>query len=153
MERKGLELSVGLFLLLGLACLAYLSFNLGKVELLGSSYYDVYANFSTIGTLRIRAPVTMAGVEIGKVKDVQLVNDEAHVTLEIHKEVSLSEDVIASVKTSGIIGEKYVSISPGASEEFIEPGGTIRDTQPPLDVENLLGKFVFGDMEKSGDIE
>jgi len=153
MERKGLELSVGLFLLLGLACLAYLSFNLGKVELLGSSYYDVYANFSTIGTLRIRAPVTMAGVEIGKVKDVQLVNDEAHVTLEIHKEVSLSEDVIASVKTSGIIGEKYVSISPGASEEFIEPGGTIRDTQPPLDVENLLGKFVFGDMEKSGDKE
>jgi len=153
MERKGLELSVGLFLLVGLACLAYLSFNLGKVELLGSSYYDVYANFSTIGTLRIRAPVTMAGVEIGKVKDVQLVNDEAHVTLEIHKEVSLSEDVIASVKTSGIIGEKYVSISPGASEEFIEPGGTIRDTQPPLDVENLLGKFVFGDMEKSGDKE
>lgn len=151
MERKGLELGVGLFLLIGLACLAYLSFNLGKVELWGSSYYDVYANFSTVGILRVRAPVTMAGVEIGQVKNIQLVNDEARVTLEINKDVKLADDIIVSVKTSGIIGEKYISISPGASEEFIKAGGTIRDTQPPLDVENLLGKFVFGDMEKSGD--
>ena len=151
MDKKGLELGVGLFLLIGLACLAYLSFNLGKVELWGSSYYEVYANFSTVGTLRVRAPVTMAGVDIGQVKNIQLVNDEARVTLEIRKDVKLSDDVIASVKTSGIIGEKYVSISPGASEEFIKRGGTIRDTQPPLDVENLLGKFVFGDMEKAGE--
>jgi phospholipid/cholesterol/gamma-HCH transport system substrate-binding protein len=151
MERKGLELVVGLFLLIGLACFAYLSFNLGKVELFGSSYYDVNANFSTVGNLRVRAPVTIAGVQIGKVKNIQLVNDAAQVTLEIRNEVKLADDVIASIKTTGIIGEKYVSISPGASDEYIEAGGTIRDTQPPLDIENLLGKFVFGDVGKSGE--
>lgn len=151
MERKGLELGVGLFLLVGLGCLAYLSFNLGKVELWGNPYYDVNATFSTVGTLRVRAPVTMAGVDIGQVKDIRLVNEEAQVTLEIKKAVKLSEDSIASVKTSGIIGEKYVSISPGASDQFIKAGGTIRDTQPPLDIENLIGKFVFGNMEKAGE--
>jgi len=133
----------------GFGCLAYLSFNLGNVSLWGAPYYDVYADFSTVGTLRMRAPVSMAGVEIGQVKDIKLVNDQAQVTLEIQKGVELSDDVIASIKTSGIIGEKYVSISPGASEEFIKPGGTIRDTQPPLDIESLIGQFVFGSMEKS----
>jgi len=149
MERRGLELGVGFFLLIGLACLAYLSFNLGNVQLWGQSHYDVYATFSTVGTLRVRAPVTIAGVEVGKVTNLQLVNDQAVVTLQLNKDVKLSEDVIASVKTSGIIGEKYVSISPGASDEYIKPGGKIRDTQPPLDIENLVGKFVFGNMEKS----
>jgi len=149
MERKGLELGVGFFLIVGFGCLAYLSFNLGNVSLWGAPYYDVYADFSTVGTLRMRAPVSMAGVEIGQVKDIKLVNDQAQVTLEIQKGVELSDDVIASIKTSGIIGEKYVSISPGASEEFIKPGGTIRDTQPPLDIESLIGQFVFGSMEKS----
>ena len=149
MERKGLEIGVGFFLIVGLGCLAYLSFNLGNVSLLGPSYYDVYANFSTVGTLRARAPVTMAGVEIGEVKKIELVNDEARVTLEIRNGVKLSEDVIASIKTSGIIGEKYVSISPGALEEYIKPGGKIIDTQPPLDIEKLIGQFVFGSIEKS----
>lgn len=149
MERRGLELGVGFFLLVGLACLAYLSFNLGNVQLWGQPYYEVYANFSTVGTLRVRAPVTIAGVEVGKVKDLQLVNDQALVTLQVKKNVKLAEDVIASVKTSGIIGETYVSISPGASDEYIKPGGRIRETQPPLDIENLIGKFVFGNMEKS----
>lgn len=149
MERRGLELGVGFFLIVGFGCLAYLSFNLGKVSLWGASSYDVYADFATVGTLRTRAPVTMAGVEIGQVKAIKLVDDQARITLEIHDAVQLSEDVIASIKTTGIIGEKYVSISPGASEEFIKPGGSIRDTQPPLDIEGLIGQFVFGSMEKS----
>lgn len=72
----------------------------------------------------------------------------ALLTLNIHKGVSIEEDAIASIKTMGIIGDKYVSISPGASDEYLKAGGTIRDTQPPLDLENLVSRFVFGNAEK-----
>lgn len=148
MGRKWLELSVGLFLLIGLLCLAYLSFKLGRIQVLGSTDYAVNAVFSSVAGLKVNADVTIAGVGIGQVEKIKLKNGQAFVALRIHNDVQLEEDVIASIKTSGIIGDKYVAISPGASEEFIKPGGTIRDTQPPLDIENLLGKFVFGTMDK-----
>jgi phospholipid/cholesterol/gamma-HCH transport system substrate-binding protein len=148
MNDRRLELFVGLFLIVGLFCLAYLSINLGDLKIWGPAYYDVYANFSTVGNLRPRAPVTMAGVEIGQVKEIQLVEGQARVTLNVRSDVRLSEDSIVSIKTAGIIGERFVSISPGASDEIVSAGGTIRDTQPPLDIESLLGKFVFGSMEE-----
>jgi phospholipid/cholesterol/gamma-HCH transport system substrate-binding protein len=148
MERKGLELGVGLFLLVGLLCLGYLSFKLGDVHLWGTSDYEVFAKFSNVAGLKEKATVSMAGVAIGQVKALQLKDGQALLTLNIHKGVPLEEDVIASIKTMGIIGDKYISISPGASEKYIEPGGVIRDTQPPLDLENLVSKFVFGNVEK-----
>jgi phospholipid/cholesterol/gamma-HCH transport system substrate-binding protein len=149
MERKGLELGVGLFLLLGLLCLGYLSIKLGNVHIFKSSDYKVQATFSNVGGLKPLADITMAGVQIGRVESVQLKNGQALVTLNIHKDVALEEDVIASIKTMGIIGDKYISISPGASDDYIQPGGKIRDTQPPLDIEKLVGKFVFGSVEKA----
>lgn len=149
MERKGLELGVGIFLLVGFLCLGYLSFKLGDVHLWGSSDYEVHAKFANIAGLKEKAAVTMAGVTIGHVKGIQLQDGQALLTLNIHKGVRLEEDVIASIKTMGIIGDKYVSVSPGASEEYIKPGGMIKDTQPPLDLENLVSKFVFGNVEKS----
>jgi phospholipid/cholesterol/gamma-HCH transport system substrate-binding protein len=148
MERKGLELGVGIFLLIGLACLAYLSFKLGKIQFLGSLDYKVYATFSTVGGLKEQAPITEAGVTIGHVGEIRLKDGQAQATFWIHKGVQLEDDIIASIKTTGIIGDKYVSISPGASDRFIKPGGFIHDTQPPLDLESLLGKFVFGTVEK-----
>jgi len=148
MERKGLELGVGLFLLIGLLCLGYLSFKLGNVHLWDTSDYEVFAKFSNIAGLKEKATVTVAGVTVGQVKEIQLKDAQAHLTLNIHKGVTLEEDAIASIKTMGIIGDKYISISPGASEEYIKPGGMIRDTQPPLDLENLVSKFVFGNVEK-----
>jgi phospholipid/cholesterol/gamma-HCH transport system substrate-binding protein len=148
MERRRLELGVGLFLLVGLSCLAYLSFKLGDIHLWGSSDYEVHARFSNVGGLKDKAEVTMAGVEIGQVKDIQLNDGQALLTFSIHKHVHLEEDVIASIKTMGIIGDKYVSISPGASEAYIKPGGMIKDTQPPLDLESLVSKFVFGNVDK-----
>ena len=148
MERKGIEVGVGLFLLVGLLCLAYLSIKLGNVQLWKSSDYKVYATFANVGGLKTNADVTMAGVRIGQVKGVQLKNGQALVVCEIHKDVLLEDDVIASIKTMGIIGDKYISITPGASDTYINPGGTIQDTQPPLDIERLIGKFVFGSMEK-----
>jgi phospholipid/cholesterol/gamma-HCH transport system substrate-binding protein len=150
MDRKGLELGVGFFLLIGLLCLGYLSFKLGDVNLWGSSDYNVYARFSSVAGLKDKAAVTMAGVNIGQVKDIQLKDGQALLTLSIREDVRLEEDVIASIKTMGILGDKYISVSPGASETFISPGGAIKDTQPPLDLENLVSKFVFGNVEKSG---
>ncbi len=142
------ETGVGLFILIGLVCVAYLSLNLGDVRLLGGTDYTVHAKFSNVSGLKKKAAVTMAGVEIGRVEDIRLQDGAAVVTLRIHKGVKLEEDAIASIKTMGIIGDKYIAVSAGASEEWIAPGGWIRETQPPLDVEELVGKFVFGTMDK-----
>jgi phospholipid/cholesterol/gamma-HCH transport system substrate-binding protein len=149
MERRGLELGVGLFLIVGFSCLGYLSFKLGDIHPWGSSDYEVHARFSNVAGLKDKAAVSMAGVTIGQVKNLKLDDGQALLAMSIHKDVRLEEDVIASIKTMGIIGDKYVSISPGASEEYIKPGGMIKDTQPPLDLENLVSKFVFGNVEKS----
>lgn len=145
-ERTRLEFSVGLFLIIGVLCLGYLSFTLGDLSI-GKGRYEVLAGFPTVAGLKGKAPVTMAGVEIGEVKDVRLKDSHAEVTMSIDKNVKLEEDSIASIKTQGIIGDKYVSITPGASESYIQNGGTIRETQPPIDIESLISKFVFGSME------
>lgn len=146
MERKGLEFSVGIFMIVGLICLGYLSFSLGKIGF-GKAGYDVTALFPTVSGLKTKAPITMAGVNIGEVHYIRLKDGKAEVVLTINKDIQLEDDSIATVKTMGIIGEKYVSITPGASDTFIKPGGIIRDTQPPLDIEALISKFVFGGVE------
>ena len=147
MERKGvIELLVGMFLLLGMISLAYLSLSLGEVTLFGKSkYYQVSAVFSSVAGLKKDAVVSMAGVEIGRVINISLTEDkEALVRMRIRRDVKLEEDAIASIKTMGIIGDKYVMISPGASDEIIPPGGRIMETEPPLDLEELIGKYIFG---------
>jgi phospholipid/cholesterol/gamma-HCH transport system substrate-binding protein len=149
MDRKGLELGVGVFLLIGLLCLAYLSFKLGDVQWWGSSNYRVYAEFSTVGGLKEQASVTMAGVQIGSVEKISLKDGRALVALNIHKDVQLEEDASANIRTQGLIGDKYVSISPGGSEKYLKSNDKIMDTQAPLDIESLLGKFVFGSVDKS----
>jgi phospholipid/cholesterol/gamma-HCH transport system substrate-binding protein len=149
MERKWLELSVGLFLLTGLLCLAYLSINLGRIQFWNPPGYSVHATFSSVGGLKTNSDVTMAGVNIGQVEDIRLKDGRALVILRIQNGVVLEDDVIASIKTKGLIGDKYISVSPGASDQTIKPGGAIQETQPPLDIEHLLGKFVFGNLEKT----
>jgi phospholipid/cholesterol/gamma-HCH transport system substrate-binding protein len=146
-ERKRLEFSVGLFLIIGVLCLGYLSFSLGHLNFFGKNRYDVSALFPTVSGLKDRAEVTMAGVPIGEVEKVQLKDGRAEVIMGINKNVKLEEDSIASIKTSGIIGDKYVSITPGASDNYIREGGTIRETQPPIDIESLISRFVFGSVD------
>lgn len=146
MERRRLEFSVGIFMIVGLLCLTYLALTLGHLGW-GGSRYDVYATFPTVSGLKNKAAVTMAGVNIGEVRNIQLKDGRANVTLSINNDVRLEDDSIAGIKTMGIIGDKYVAITPGASEKDIAPGGTIRETQPPLDIESLISKFVFGSMD------
>jgi phospholipid/cholesterol/gamma-HCH transport system substrate-binding protein len=135
--------------MIGLVCLAYVSLKLGDIHILGTDRYDVHARFSDVSGLKDSAPVTMAGVTVGQVKSIALERGQARVTFFIDGDVKLEEDVIASIKTSGIIGDKYISLSPGASDDYIQPGGIIRETRPPLDIESLLGKFVFGGIDKT----
>jgi phospholipid/cholesterol/gamma-HCH transport system substrate-binding protein len=149
MDRKGLEFGVGIFLLIGLLCLAYLSFKLGDVQWWGSSKYRVYAEFSTVGGLKEQASVTMAGVQIGSVEKISLKDGRALVALNIQKDVQLEEDASANIRTQGLIGDKYVAISPGGSDKYLKANDKIMDTQAPLDIESLLGKFVFGGVDKS----
>jgi len=152
-ERKRLEFSVGIFLIIGLFCLGYLSLTLGNFSFFGKDRYEVSATFSTVSGLKPKSQVMMAGVTIGEVQRVQLKGGHAQITMSINTSVKLEEDSIASVKTMGIIGDKYVTITPGASDTYIQNGGIIRETQPPLDIESLISRFVFGNVEtkKSGE--
>ena len=146
MKRFDLELAVGIFFLIGIACLAYLSIKLGRMEVIGHKGYAVYAKFSNVGGLKKGASVEIGGVEVGRVKDIKLDPEDytAVITFQLNPEVKLPEDSIAAVKTKGLIGEKYVSITPGASERMIQPGGHIRETQPPFDLSDAIGRLIYG---------
>ena len=144
MKRFDLELAVGLFMIAGMICLGYLSIKLGRMELFGGKGYEVQAVFSNSGGLKTGSTVVIAGVEVGRVKQVVLDDYEARVVITLPLDVKLQDDAIASIKTKGLIGEKYVEITPGGSEELIKPGGLIRETEPAVDLEKLISNFVFG---------
>ena len=147
MKRFDVEIAVGIFVFFGLLCMAYISVKLGKINLLGNHYYPVKAVFSSVKGLKKDTVVEIAGVEVGKVDAIKLVNYEAVVTLLIREDIELQEDAIASIRTKGLLGEKYVEIMPGGSDELVQPGGTLRETEPPIDLEKLIGNFVFGKVE------
>jgi phospholipid/cholesterol/gamma-HCH transport system substrate-binding protein len=144
MRRAGVEIAVGIFIIVGLLCLAYISIKLGNVNLSGKNYYSVKAIFSTVKGLKDNTVVEISGVEIGKVDSIRLDNYEAVTTLLIRKGIKLQEDAIASIRTKGLLGEKYVEITPGGSDILIPPDGTIFETEPPIDLEKLIGNIVFG---------
>ena len=144
MRKLDLELAVGLFVLAGILCLGYLSIKLAKMEVLGGDGYEVYAVFSNTGGLKEGASVVIAGVEVGRVKASTSEDYEAKVALTLKEGLEIQEDAIASVKTKGLIGEKYIQITPGGAEEIIAPGGTIMETEPAVDIEQLISNYVFG---------
>ena len=144
MKKFDLEVAVGLFIIAGILCLGYLSIKLGKIEIMGKKGYEVYGVFSNIGGLKVGSSVEIAGVNVGRVTSIALDNYQAQVVLNFPNALKIQEDAIASVKTRGLIGEKYIEITPGGSEVIIKPGGRIRETQPAIDMEELISKFVFG---------
>jgi phospholipid/cholesterol/gamma-HCH transport system substrate-binding protein len=144
MKKLDLELAVGIFIIVGIACLGYLSIKLGKMEIVGERGYEIYGVFSNIGGLKPGSSIEIAGVQVGRVKSLTLEKYQANVVLFLPKGLKVQEDAIASVKTKGLVGEKYIEITPGASEKIIQPGGRIRETQPAVDMEELISKFVFG---------
>jgi phospholipid/cholesterol/gamma-HCH transport system substrate-binding protein len=144
MQRFSMEVSVGIFVILGILALAYLSIKLGQVQLGTGNTYTVTAVFPTVAGLKPAAPVEVAGVPIGQVSAIRLEDYEAVVTLRLEKHVRLQEDAIASIRTRGLIGEKFIRITPGGSERLVPANGRLREVETPLDFEDLIGRFIQG---------
>ena len=144
MERTRVNIAVGFFVALGILALGYLSIKLGRVTFLAGGGYQVIAEFPSVGGLKPGASVEIAGVEVGRVDAIGLADYQARVTLRVNGDVKLQDDAIASIKTKGLIGEKFIRISPGASEKLIPPGGRIREVEAPVDLEEQISKYVFG---------
>ena len=149
MKKGSIETAVGIFVIIGIACVGYLTVKLGQMELLGGNYYPVYASFQSVSGLKAGAQVEMAGVPIGRVESISLDHErqEARVELKIEKGIELSDDVIASVKTSGLIGDKYIMLTPGSGMAMLAPGEKIVETESAIDIEALISKYVFGTVE------
>jgi phospholipid/cholesterol/gamma-HCH transport system substrate-binding protein len=145
MRRSVLDLSVGVFILIGLVALGWMSVKLGKVDLFVNRGYALTADFPSVGGLKAGSSVEIAGVEVGRVNSIVLDKDfQARVHMTIRPEVKLQDDSIASIKTKGLIGERFIRISPGGSDKVIAPNGRIREVEPPIDFEELLSKYIFG---------
>ena len=147
MERGKLEFVVGVFVLVGILCLSYLAIKLGKLELVGGNYYELTADFSSSSGLKKGASVEIAGVEVGRVKSIELKDDQAQIVLAIQDGIPVYNDAIASIKTRGIIGEKYMGLSPGGSGDLLSKGGTIIDTESGIDLEQVISQFIHGNVE------
>jgi len=145
MKKGTTELYVGIFIILGILCSGYLIITLGELNLFKNDRYSVYAYFTSVSGLNNGADVEMAGVGIGKVTSIFLDTEQllAKVELSVMKNIELSEDVIASVKTTGIIGDKYIELSPGGSEIILKPGDIIFNTESSVDLESLVRKYIF----------
>ena len=146
MKKYAMETLAGLFVVIGLVCIAYMTVKLGHVSFLGEDTYPLYAKFSNVNGLRLGSPVDMMGIEIGRVE--QIILDQkaqmAVVGMGVKKGVQVYGDAIASIKTEGLIGDKYINIDPGGAEKPLNPGGTIIQTQAAVDIGDLIGKYVFG---------
>lgn len=145
MKKYSRETQVGIFVLVGFIAIAYMSIKLGNVHLFSDDHYAIKARFNDVTGLKINAPVQMYGVEMGFVEKIGIDHGSgmSEVTLKIRKDVRLTDDTIASVKTSGLIGDKYIKLSRGGGDA-IGPGAVLRDTESSVDLEELISKYVFG---------
>ena len=146
MKKQRFEFFVGLFMALGILCLAFLSIRIARNELFTAGGYEVQAVFNNCNGLRSGSTIMIAGVEVGRVKAITLEDYEAKVTLMLQRGVALQKDAIASIRTKGLIGEKYIEITPGAADQMVSPGGTLHNTEPAMDLEGLISKFVQGNL-------
>ncbi len=145
MKRMNIEMVVGIFLIAGLLCLSYLAIRLGDLGLFEDDTYEVKARFVSISGLKEGAFVELAGVRVGKVSKIDLdVEDyEAEVHLAIAARVKIQEDAIASIRTQGIIGDKFEKITPGGADQYLSDGMEIFETEPAISLEELISKYIF----------
>jgi phospholipid/cholesterol/gamma-HCH transport system substrate-binding protein len=133
---------VGIFAILGIVALAILSLSLGKISLFPSPGYTLYASFDNISGLKTGDEVQLAGVQVGKVVDIGIKDYRARIALRVNQGVQIDDQAIAAIKTSGIIGEKYVSIQLGPSDHYLKGGDTIRQTQSAFVLEDAIGQLI-----------
>ena len=150
MKQSKLELTVGVFVLVGLIAVAYLALKIGAGSLVGAETYSVRARFTNSGGLNPGSNVLIAGVPVGRVGAITLnpADFSALVELKLNKALKLPADTIASIKTTGLIGDKYVGLAPGSDSDSLAPGATITETESAVDIESLISRFAFGNVQK-----
>ncbi len=150
MKKYSMESIAGIFVVIGLLCVGYMTIKLGNVSLFGDDYYPLYAHFISVSGLRADSPVEIYGIEVGRIERLTIdkENQAALVELRIRRDIDVFDDARATIKTSGLIGDRFVNIDPGGGGDILKPGGTITDTGSPIDIEDLVGKYVFGDIKK-----
>jgi phospholipid/cholesterol/gamma-HCH transport system substrate-binding protein len=150
MKKYSMETTVGLFVVIGLLCVGYMTVKLGKISLWGDDTYPLYARFTSVSGLKTGSPVEIFGIQVGKVEKMEIDPQKqiAWVRLGIKKGTKVFDDASASIKTAGLIGDKFIKVDPGGSGDLLKPGGTITETTPALDIEELIGKYAFGDIKK-----
>lgn len=150
MGNSRMEITVGVFLVMGFLALGWLAMQLGEVSwLTGAKSYTLNAEFNNISGVKLGADIQISGVTVGKVRQLRLNEDNlAMVAMQIDKGVNVPVDSIASVKSQGIIGDKFIQITLGGDETLYQPGETIVDTESAVDLESLISKFAFGQMDK-----
>jgi phospholipid/cholesterol/gamma-HCH transport system substrate-binding protein len=146
MKKYAAETYVGIFVFIGILCVTYLTVKLGKLEVLGGDYYKLTARFASVAGLKPGSAVEMAGVQIGQVDRITIDKQlqVAVVEMKIRKDITITDDAIASVKTSGLIGDKYIKITSGGSDKILKSGDRIMETESAIDLEELISKYIFG---------
>lgn len=152
-KDKRLELGVGLFVLVGLAAIAYMTIKLGAGALVGTDTYPLEARFFNTGGLNKGSTVMLGGVTVGRVEAIRLDPSDfsAIVEMNIVKELRLPSDTMASIKTSGLIGDKFIALAPGAEEELLSPSDRILMTESAVELESLISKMAFGTVNEDED--
>ena len=151
MNQKRTEFAVGLFILVGILAILYLAVQIGSSRILGSDSMVVEARFSNIGGLNEGSNIMIAGVKVGVVGNIRLDTESlvAMVELKLKNDLVIYDDAIASIKTNGLIGDKYVALDPGGGGLELEEGEPIVDTESALDIESLISRFAFGSLEET----
>ncbi|MCG6898876.1 MAG: outer membrane lipid asymmetry maintenance protein MlaD [Gammaproteobacteria bacterium] len=145
MKKLNLEMIVGMFLLAGFISFSWLAVKMGDINPFAEETYPVTARFTSISGLKEGSAIELAGVIVGKVSNIELDTGdyEAVVHLDIDKRVELQDDTIASIRTAGIIGDKFIKLTPGGSEIILGAGDEIEETEPAISLEELVSKYIF----------
>jgi phospholipid/cholesterol/gamma-HCH transport system substrate-binding protein len=145
-----METIVGIFVAIGILCVGYMTVKLGKVSFFGDDYYSIYTRFGSVSGLRVGNPIEINGIEVGRVEQMSIDQEKqmAVVELKIKKGVHVYDDASVAIKTAGLIGDKFIKIDPGGAGSILKPGGSITETTSPIDIEDLISKYAFGDIKK-----
>jgi phospholipid/cholesterol/gamma-HCH transport system substrate-binding protein len=150
MKKYSIETTVGIFVVAGLICVGYMTVKLGRLSLFGEDTYPLKARFASVSGLRVGSSIEVYGVQVGSVMHLGIDAEKqmAVIDMKIDKGVLVYDDATATIKSAGFIGDKYVRIDPGGAGAALKPLGVITQTSVPADLEDLIGKYAFGDVKK-----
>jgi phospholipid/cholesterol/gamma-HCH transport system substrate-binding protein len=153
MKKYSLETVVGIFVVIGLLCVGYMTVRLGKISFLGEDTYPLFARFTSVSGLRVGSSIEVYGIQVGTVTSlgIDFARQMGVVGMRIGTDTKVYDDAAATIKSAGLIGDKYVKIDPGGAGAVLKPRGVITQTSVPADIEDLIGKYAFGDVKREPD--